>query len=807
MYRLIHRGGSGGEWQKPKNMPQLIYGLLSQRGIRSDEEAQAFLHPHQSQLLDPYMLLGMKEAVGRILRAREDCEDVYVFGDYDVDGVCASALLSSFLKEDMGINAQVYIPSRHEEGYGLNEDAVIRIAKEASLLITVDCGISCAKEVALARSLGMDVIVTDHHRPGDNIPDCVVIDPLLGAYPFPYLCGAGVAFKLVLALSAELEKEKGNLSEPCGWAAAQQYIDLAALATVADIVPLQSENRVIVSLGLRRINSEPRAGIRALIECASLQGREISAGNIGFQLAPRLNASGRLGDALRAFRLLISKDIEAAMPIARELEEENTNRKSCEQKIVDEAMAMMESYDLLSHRIIVLKGEDWNSGVIGLAASRLQTKYYYPVILLSEKEGVCTGSCRSIPGVDIFAALTSCCDLFVKYGGHRQAAGLTIESSKVEEMVARLDEYIAEHTEAGEYVPSLEYDLELTLADVTEEAVRQMELLQPAGYGNPSPVLLSEVTVDSTRAVGKQGAHLQMRLSDGENELSAICFSEGARAGELAGQTRKMLYAPQINVWRDRVSVQCEIKNILDPDGGSVFGVFESKYTRFLRLSLTEILYNKHLNHKNLKPRQISTAQAAEWLRQYAQGIAIVVSGREGARSVHKFLREEGLMDCVEVHMGRWSEDARAFNSVFLCPSGEAKVRYERVVLWDAPPQALGSLPQGELFIMEDQPCSEWMKNLPDVNRLREIFVAARGLAKSGTMVRMTAADVENEVARAAHGHWLEAAAALASLRSMKLIGEQRERLEMLPSRKIDPMTDEVYLKIKAIKDYAVRRG
>ncbi len=807
MYRLIHRGGGEVRWEKPEDMPQLIYGLLSQRGITSQEEAQAFLHPHQTQLHEPCLLRGVKEAVERILRAREDKEDVYVFGDYDVDGVSASALLSTFLKKDMGMNVQVYIPSRHEEGYGLNEEAVIRIAKEATLLITVDCGISCAKEVALARSLGMDVIVTDHHRPGDNIPDCVVIDPLLGEYPFPSLCGAGVAFKLVLALCAVLEEESGEVSQPRGWARAHKYIDLAALATVADLVPLTGENRVIVSLGLKKINSQPRAGIRALIKCASLEGREISAGNIGFQIAPRLNASGRLGDAGRAMKLLISESEEEAMPIAQELEEENTNRRSCEQKIVDEAMALMESYDLLDHRIIVLCGQDWNSGVIGLAASRLVTAYHYPVILLSEKNGVCTGSCRSIPGVDIFAALTGCCDLFVKYGGHRQAAGLTIERDKVEEMVARLDEYLEENVAAKEYVPELEYDLELTLADVTEEAVRQMELLQPSGFGNPSPVLLSEVEIESTRAVGKQGTHLQMRLSDADASLQGICFGEGARAGELAGQTRKILYAPQINVWRDRVSVQCEVKSVLESDADLVFDAFESKYTRFLRLSLTEILYNRHLNHQNIKPKPLTASKAAMWLRLYAQGTAVVVSGREGARSLHGFLRREKLIDCVEVHMGRWSDDTRAFNGVFLCPSGEPKVRYERVILWDAPPQAFASVPQGELFCMEDIKCSEWMKNLPDVSRLREIFVAARTLAKSGAVLRMTAADIENEVARAARGHWLEAAAALASLRSMKLICEQRERLEMLPPQKTDPMTDPVYLKIKSIKDYAVRRG
>jgi hypothetical protein len=616
-----------------------------------------------------------------------------------------------------------------------------------------------------------------------------------------------VAFKLVHALCSVIEEETGGLSEPCGWAQAQKYIDLAALATVADLVPLTGENRVIVSLVLKKINAEPRVGIRALIQCAGLADKAVTAGNIAFQLAPRLNASGRLGDAQRALRLLVSETREEAEPIARELEEENLSRRDCEQKIVDQALEMMQDYDLLGHRIIVLRGEDWNSGVIGLAASRLQTKYHYPVILLSEKNGICTGSCRSIPGVDIFAALTCCSDLFVKYGGHRQAAGLTIESAKVEEMVARLDEYIEETVPPHEYVPELEYDLELTLGDVTEQAVRQMELLQPTGFGNPAPVLLGEVSIDSVRTVGKQGVHLKMELSDENGSLGAIWFGEGARAGELAGQTRKMLYAPQINVWQDRISVQCDVKNMLESGADSVFDAFEWKYARFLRTSLTEILYNGQLIHQNLKPKAMPMRQVAVLLRNSAQGTAIVVSGREGASHLYQFLNEEKLLDKAEIHMGRWSDDARAFNAVFLCPSGEPKVRYERVILWDMPPQAAGKLPHGQLYTLEERVCSEWMKNLPDVNRLREIFVAVRSLTRSGAMLRMTGADVENEVARAVHGHWLETAAALASLRSMKLICEQRERLEMLESRKIDPMTDPVYLKIKAIRDYAVRRG
>ena len=806
MQRLIQRGGVTAPWVCPKDMPALIHGLLMQRGVASQEEAEAFLHPSADQLYDPMLMGGMGEAVERILRARENHEVVCVFGDYDVDGVSASSLLSLYLKE-IGFSVSVYIPSRHEEGYGLNEHAVTEIAKSASLMIAVDCGISCSREVALAQQLGMDVIVTDHHRPGDLVPDCTVINPLLNDYPFPSLCGAGVAFKLILAISAVLEAEEGAISCPPGWSMAGKYVDLAALATVADIVSLTSENRVIVSLGLKKINTDPRPGVAALIRAAGLEGKEISAGNIGFQLGPRLNASGRLGDARRAMMLLTAANDMEAAPIAQELEEENTARRACEQQIVDEALRQMESYDLLEHRIIVLVGEGWNPGVIGLAASRLETKYFYPVVLLAEKDGVCVGSCRSIPGVDIFAALSSCADLMTKFGGHRQAAGLTIDREKVPELLMRLDEYIAANVEKDEYIPQLEYDLRLPLNEVTEEAVRQMELLQPAGFGNPSPVLLSEVTVDSARAVGKEGAHLQMRLSDGFNELPAICFGEGARAGELAGETRKMLHAPGLNVWRDRVSVQCEIKNVLESSAEAVLERFGEKYMRILRTYLTEVLYNINLSSHTCTLKAIDRNTVKRWLQESPQGTAIAVASREGAEHLKGFLYKEGLQNRLDVHAGRWSEDRRAFNAAFLCPTGEAPVRYERVILWDAPAEAFAFLPKGELYRLDEDVSGEWMKELPSVDRLREVFVAARGLTKAGNLVRMTAADIDNETARAAGGGWVEAMASLAALRSMELIGSEKEQLYMLPSHKIDPMNDRIYQRIAKIRDHARGKG
>ena len=298
----------------PDDMPAPLHALLIQRGVQSVEEAKRFLHPTVDQLRDPMLLHDMDRAVQRIRAAIAAGERICVYGDYDVDGVSASALLSDYLRSHGAPDTEVYLPSRHTEGYGLNENAVREIAERCSLMITVDCGITAVDMVALAKSLGLDCVVTDHHEPGEVLPDCPVVDPLLGDYPFPYLCGAGVAFKLVHALG--------------GLIGAMLYVDIAALATVADVVPLKDENRVLVSIGLDRINRHPRTGVRALIESSGMAGKPVSSTDIAFRIAPRLNASGRLGSARQAYELLMCEDSARAEALAAKLEEENRARRA-----------------------------------------------------------------------------------------------------------------------------------------------------------------------------------------------------------------------------------------------------------------------------------------------------------------------------------------------------------------------------------------------------------------------------------------------------------------------------------------------
>ena len=884
MRRKTQRGEAAASWARSEGMSELMHELLVRRGISSAEEAERFLHPAREQLHDPMLLSDMAEAVALIRTTRDEMRPVWVYGDYDVDGVSACAILSQALVL-FGMDARTYIPSRHREGYGLNEAAVREIAREAgcpekrALLVTVDCGISCAKEVALAKELGLDVIVTDHHRPGDLLPECPVVNPLLKGYPFGYLCGAGVAFKLSCAL--------------LGWETASRFLDLAALATVADIVPLVDENRVLVFLGLQAINEHPRPGLQALIHSAGLRGRTISAGNIGFQLGPRLNASGRLGDARRALRLLTGTETGELNRIAQELEDENTERKQVEKRIVEEAHALMTHYDLLEHKILLLKGEGWNSGVIGLAASRLVSEYHYPTILLSAENGVCTGSCRSIPAVDIYAALCTCADLMIRFGGHRQAAGLTIEEKHVPELIERLDAYLREHTRPEDYIPEAEYDLELPLTllydeemqraqadglrelerdlredmeraahlalehavadeaffamledgeprdtlpalreELTEKAnrlidrqdlyrarrkgveaaerraVESLSLLQPTGYGNLTPAFLCRARLDSARSAGSDGATLQASLSQAGCVRRAVGFGLGARAGELAGTEREIIYCPSINRWKDTVSLQYELRELLPEGFEEAAERFERKYQLAFNAYLRDMLYNNSLTGVEgiFAPAEPLPPDAPfSWLREDVQGTVIAAVTREGANELLSLLREQKLTDRADVLVGCWPKEQACFNSICLCPSGEAKFACRRLILWDAPRAAFAALPRAKAVCERPEQGCLWAKEIPDVARLRELFVALRRIL---TQRGASAADAIRALAQEARTSEVCVQCGVAVLCRVNLVTWTHAggALQLLPTQKCDPASDPLFRRLTALREYALRK-
>lgn len=534
-------------------LPLWMSSILRSRGIDTEEKAQRFLHPSLEHLHDPLLMQGMDRALSIIRQAVGDQTPIIIYGDYDADGVCATSILLETLTS-MGARVDFRIPSRHGEGYGLNCDAVREMAKDYRLLITVDCGVTNHEEVRLARMLGMTVIVTDHHQLADTpSPADVVLNPLLGDYPFRRLCGAGVALKVAQGL--------------LGMDEVLRRVDLAALATVADLVPLIDENRVIVRVGLEKLSDGSRPGLAALMLLAGITP-PVSSGQVAFRLAPRINAGGRMEDASQCVRLLTTHDQALAEQIAQHLEQENQQRQALQTDITRQAVAMMaDCVDFRDDLAIVVMGEEWNSGVIGLAAGRICEQYHFPTIVLSRQGELAVGSCRSIPGVNIHAMLSACADLFMRFGGHEQAAGLTMRADLVPELRRRLSLNIREKCDLTCYIPTKEYDYALPLEEVTLDLISALDALQPTGFGNPAPAFLSRgVHVQQARPVGKEQQHLKLSLLEGEALREGIAFQQGHLAQE-GWETADILYAPERNEFRGRVSAQLQVQSMQRPQG------------------------------------------------------------------------------------------------------------------------------------------------------------------------------------------------------------------------------------------------
>ena len=758
-------------FERPEGMSALLHALLIERGFGSAAEAEAFLAPGASLLHDPMLLPGMRGAASRVRAAVADGERICVYGDYDVDGVTASAMMQLHLSS-LGANARVYLPDRHLEGYGLNDAAIRSLAQEAKLLITVDCGITAAQQVRLARSLGMDVIVTDHHRPGAELPDCTVVDPVLGGYPCEYLSGAGVAFKLIEALS--------------GREAAMEYVDLAALSTVADVVPLLGENRAIVHLGLERMNERPRVGLRALRRAAGLEERTLTAGHLGFQIGPRLNAGGRLGSARRALELLVCENEARADALAAELEAENTERRRVEAEMLAQAEDMLHGFDFPAHRAIVLARAGWNTGVVGLAASRLVEKYRYPTILLSEEEGVLKGSCRSIPGVDIFAALTATGEHLLRFGGHRQAAGLTLSRENLAPFVEALEAHLRAQAPAEAYIPALEYDLDVSLGDLDAFSVASLEAMQPTGLGNPAPVLRARALVEDVRRVGRDGAHLRMRARDGSGACTGVMFSAGERACEAAGAC-DLLFFPKLNLWQGRTSVEMEVRAMEPVDARELLRSARERQDELVIRFLTEMLYN---SEETADAEAADPAALRALFAQWPQGALAVAWDAEQAEFLLDAMEAEGEAR-FDLCVGGYPGDPRAFNAVCVLPVGERSPHARRI-------QAAS--------VRGAPPCA-WLAQLPDVDGMRNAYRALRDIFRrparwegfSG-LSRLTAAESGLSP--------IGAAAALLALADMRLIElDARSGARPLPMRKCDPLESRVARRVLCLREEGKEGG
>ena len=535
--------------------------VLINRGIDEPESARAFLAPSLADLHNPQLLKGIGEAVGRIESAIEEREKITVFGDYDVDGTTSTALLVLFLRE-LGSECNYYIPDRLKEGYGLNAEAVKSLSASGTrLIITVDNGISSYDETVLASSLGVDIIITDHHQlPHKTPPALAVINPCQEdcSYQFKSLAGVGVVFNLVAALRTHL-REKGYWNkgkEPN----LKKYLDLAALGTIADIVPLLETNRLFAHFGLRELSSSSRPGIRALKRVSAIDDGEVNAGKVGFQLAPRLNAAGRLSKADVGVRLLMTEDENEAAALAEKLDHENVERRSIEKEIFEDALAIVEREGLDKLSSIVIASEEWHPGVIGIVASRLVERYYLPTLLISIKDGEGKGSARSIAAFHLFEGLKECSDHLLGFGGHKYAAGFSIKEDKIKGFADAFDAVVHKTLEPEDFTPSIKIDATLNPGDIDESLVSDLEKMLPFGPSNPEPVFLSE-GVEVMEAIILKDAHLKMKLDAAGSPLDAIAFNMKDK-GIKAGDRISIVFSPRFNLWRGRKSIQLIVKDI-----------------------------------------------------------------------------------------------------------------------------------------------------------------------------------------------------------------------------------------------------
>lgn len=533
-------------------LSKLVAGVLVARGWTSSEHTTAFLHANEQQLHDPFDMKGMEAAVSRIRKAIDTGELIRVYGDYDADGVTSTALMSRLLTA-LGARFDTYIPHRSNEGYGLNLKA-IDLAAEAgvTLLVTVDNGISAVEQIAYAAQLGIDVVVTDHHEPPASgvLPDAVaLVNPKQEDCPYPFkgLCGAGVVFKLAHAFMGRPVLE---------------YADLAAIGTIADLMPLIGENRIIAKLGLAMLRTNPIPGIRALTKVSGTKPEELTSGRIGFGLAPRLNAGGRLAHASGAVELLNAASEEMAAGLAEELDQLNTERQDLVVQTVAEAEERWKTLtsDGRPRSVIVLAQEGWNAGIAGLVASKLVERYFRPTIVLAidPESGKAKGSARSIEGFDLFAALSECAELMEHFGGHTAAAGLTISRENIDDLSDRLHALAEQWLTEDDWQPKKRADLVCTLAHATLDAVDQLASLEPFGNGNPTPrVVIQGLTVREARTLGKDNNHLKLSLEQDGQVVEAIGFSMGEDSTKLApGMRIDLLGELSVNEWKGARRVQ-----------------------------------------------------------------------------------------------------------------------------------------------------------------------------------------------------------------------------------------------------------
>jgi single-stranded-DNA-specific exonuclease len=543
------------KWKKELGVSSLVAKLFISRGLKNIDEAKQMLNIEEMEFHDPFLLDGMEEAVFRIEEAVLHGEKIRIYGDYDCDGVSSTTIMIYILKE-LGANFDYYIPNRFTEGYGLNNGALSRAKDEGvELIITVDTGISAKEQVEFGQSLGLEFIITDHHEPPSELPECIaVINPKKAncSYPFKYLAGAGVAFKLGQALLERIPYE---------------FLDIAALGTIADLVPLQGENRLIAYHGIKALNHTKHVGLVALIDVAGLADQFIDEQRVGFSLGPRINASGRLEDASKAVELLVSDDPEVAEVLALEIDQLNKQRQGTVDEITKEAIDWVEErYPTVKPRVLIVAQKDWNAGVIGIVASRLVEKYYVPTIVLTidSDKSIAKGSARSIAGFDMYQGLTACKDILPHYGGHPMAAGMTLDAEHIDILRMKMNQLAEQWLTEEDLIPVSSIDIECSIDEITLEAIQELECLAPFGVQNPRPVILiQETKLKECRQVGAEKQHLKCQLEQEGHTLDGIGFGLGTLVSKISMEAKLDLIGQvSINEWNGMKKPQIMIEDV-----------------------------------------------------------------------------------------------------------------------------------------------------------------------------------------------------------------------------------------------------
>ncbi len=543
------------------NISEHAAHMLVARGLRTAEEARMYIRPSLEQLCDPYLMRDMDRAVERLHHAIVTHQRIMVYGDYDVDGTTAVALMYNFLRK-LTDNVEFYIPDRFSEGYGVSFQGIdVAEQNHCQLIVALDCGIKSVDKVEYATAKGIDFIICDHHTPGDELPKAVaVLNMKRHDCPYPYkeLSGCGVGFKLVQAYARYVGIPFENLVE---------YLPLTVMAIASDIVPVTGENRILAHYGLRGLNSRPSIGIQALIDVAGLTDKTITIHDLGYKIGPRINACGRINSGKVAVELLITNDSEFAQHQAQAVEAYNTERREQEARTIEEAIAILKADPMNDQRYsTVVYSPQWNKGVVGISASRLTDTFYRPTIVLTDGEdGIISGSARSVGGFDLYSAVDSCRDLLTNFGGHMFAAGLSMRKEDLPQFKERFEAYVAAHIRPEQQQPTVEVEDEIMLCDITPQFYNVMRHMAPFGPGNPKPVFLTRNLINNryTKRVGKQGEHLKLDVTDRTAAISGIAFSRGDMALHIQnGNAVDVCYEVEENTYNGVTEMQMKVLDI-----------------------------------------------------------------------------------------------------------------------------------------------------------------------------------------------------------------------------------------------------